>query len=350
MQSITQKTKYTLLVKNTSDLPKVSIITPLFNREELIKETIGSIINQTYQNWECIIVDDHSTDGSVECATFYRSKDHRIKVVTRNRSPKGAPTCRNIGLEKSTGELILFLDSDDLLAPFCLEQRIEIYKKNKTLDFLGFPMLLFKNKPYDLNIYTNIETDESHLLRYLRGDNIWQTSQIIWTKSALNKLKGFDESLTIGQETDLHIRALIKKLNYNNYFEMEPDCFCRQHDGYRIGNSKNQLDKAISIEKLLDFLISNFNNQLKDKKIYKNLVVRIVNTTIFYLEIGEKECARKVSMKINMSIIDRLIIKLLVVLYSRNAHKLIGFYRLRNLMIYPYIKNSTLMKVKYEPK
>ncbi|UXX81111.1 glycosyltransferase [Reichenbachiella carrageenanivorans] len=109
--------------------PLVSIIIPSFNREALIAETLQSVLDQTYPTWECLIVDDGSIDGTKAVAQSFIEKDARFKWLERHREPKGAPTCRNIGIEKSKGEYVIFLDSDDLLYPHCIEKRTLIINK-----------------------------------------------------------------------------------------------------------------------------------------------------------------------------------------------------------------------------
>src|SRR5579875_652313 len=101
----------------------VSIITPSFNRADIVGETAASIFNQTYPHWEWVIVDDGSTDNSWEVLQQLAAKDERVKIFRRNREPKGACACRNIAIENCSGEYLIFLDTDDLLASFCLEQR-----------------------------------------------------------------------------------------------------------------------------------------------------------------------------------------------------------------------------------
>ena len=99
---------------------KVSIITPSFNRAYILHETAESIFRQTNPNWEWVIVDDGSTDDSWEVINKYAAEDSRVKVFKRDREPKGACTCRNIAVSKATGEFLIFLDTDDLLASFCI--------------------------------------------------------------------------------------------------------------------------------------------------------------------------------------------------------------------------------------
>ena len=93
----------------------VSIIIPAYNQSSLISETLNSVLNQTYINWECIIVDDGSTDNTTEIVKKYTVGDSRFKLKNRpQKKLKGANACRNYGFKLSKGEYVLFLDSDDI--------------------------------------------------------------------------------------------------------------------------------------------------------------------------------------------------------------------------------------------
>ena len=108
---------------------KVSIIMPNYNCANYISETIESVLAQTYQNWELIIVDDFSKDASVEIIKKYSEKDHRIRYFV-NSTNQGAAYSRNKALMEATGRWIAFLDSDDLWAPQKLERQIEFMNAN----------------------------------------------------------------------------------------------------------------------------------------------------------------------------------------------------------------------------
>ena len=97
-------------------LPLVSIIIPTFNRSQLICETLDSVLAQTYENWECIIVDDGSTDDTKTVVSEYVKKDSRFQFHHRpiNR-PKGGNAARNFGYENSKGEYINWIDDDDIM-------------------------------------------------------------------------------------------------------------------------------------------------------------------------------------------------------------------------------------------
>lgn len=101
--------------------PLISIIIPTFNRAHVIGETLDSIIAQTYDNWECIVVDDGSNDNTQGILNKYINNDKRFQYHERPADrPKGANACRNYGFEISAGQYINFLDSDDLYLPVTL--------------------------------------------------------------------------------------------------------------------------------------------------------------------------------------------------------------------------------------
>jgi teichuronic acid biosynthesis glycosyltransferase TuaG len=102
---------------------KVSIITPVYNSEKFLAEAIESVINQTYQNWEMILVDDKSTDTSVNIIKHYAKKDKRILPIFLNENV-GAGPARNKAIEASTGQIIAFLDSDDIWLKEKLERHV----------------------------------------------------------------------------------------------------------------------------------------------------------------------------------------------------------------------------------
>lgn len=106
----------------------VSIITPCFNSSKTITQTIYSILEQTYNNWELIIIDDCSTDVSCEIVQSYVNQDPRVKLIQLKKN-SGAAAARNTGIEHAKGQLIAFLDSDDYWHPEKLEEQLKYFKK-----------------------------------------------------------------------------------------------------------------------------------------------------------------------------------------------------------------------------
>lgn len=107
----------------------VSIITPLYNSKEYFQKTYESVISQTFSDWEWIIVEDHSTDGSLNQIQNLIKNDKRITLL-RTEKNSGAAIARNLGIEQAKGRYIAFLDADDLFKPEKLEKQIKFMEKN----------------------------------------------------------------------------------------------------------------------------------------------------------------------------------------------------------------------------
>lgn len=111
-------------------MPEVSIITPCYNAEAFIEETIHSVRHQVFTDWEWIIVDDHSSDSSAQIIKTYAAQDSRIQLI---ESPigKGAGHARNLALERAKGRYITFLDADDWWSPLFLKEMVGFMKAQK---------------------------------------------------------------------------------------------------------------------------------------------------------------------------------------------------------------------------
>lgn len=107
----------------------VSIIAPAYNCSSYISNTLHSVLRQTYQHWEILVVDDCSTDDTVACVQHFVEKDNRIKLIQLSEN-SGAAVARNKGIEYAQGQYIAFLDSDDLWLPNKLEEQIHFMEQN----------------------------------------------------------------------------------------------------------------------------------------------------------------------------------------------------------------------------
>lgn len=114
-------------MKSENDL--VSIIVPVYNSEKFIKDTIKTVKEQTYENWELILVNDCSTDNSKEIIEEYEQKDKRIHLINLEKN-SGAAIARNTGIEKANGKYVAFLDADDLWNKEKLEKQVKFMKDN----------------------------------------------------------------------------------------------------------------------------------------------------------------------------------------------------------------------------
>jgi glycosyltransferase involved in cell wall biosynthesis len=123
----------------------VSIITPSYNSSRFISQTIESVLNQTYENWEMIIVDDVSPDNSNAIIEEYIKKDSRIKLIKLEKN-SGPAVARNRAIEKATGRYIAFLDADDLWMPQKLDKQIKfMQEKQCALSYTSYDLIDEKN-------------------------------------------------------------------------------------------------------------------------------------------------------------------------------------------------------------
>lgn len=114
-------------------MPTVSIIIPAYNCSDYIVETLNSIVSQTYADFECIVVDDGSTDDTLRLISTYT--DSRVKLISQKNS--GGPSKpRNVGIAAAQGEIIFIFDSDDIMYPSKLQDCVTVFQQNKSVDFI----------------------------------------------------------------------------------------------------------------------------------------------------------------------------------------------------------------------
>jgi len=143
----------------------VSIITANYNCEKFIDDTVNSVLNQTYQNWEMIIVDDVSSDRSIEIIKKYVEKDSRIKLIQLKEN-SGAAVARNTAIEEANGRFIAFLDSDDLWTENKLEKQISfMIKNNYDFTYTNYDLIGEDNVRYGKTFEAQKEATYSGLLK-----------------------------------------------------------------------------------------------------------------------------------------------------------------------------------------
>jgi len=119
----------------------ISIITPCFNSQEHIIETIESVINQTYKNWELILVDDNSNDKTVKIINSFIANDKRIILISSKKN-SGSGYSRNLAIDKAKGQFHTFLDSDDTWYPKKLQKQLDfILSNNYILTYTNYDVI-----------------------------------------------------------------------------------------------------------------------------------------------------------------------------------------------------------------
>jgi len=209
----------------------ISVIIPNFNKSKYLSQTIDCLKNQSFELWECIIIDDNSSDESLKLIEKLTYDDKRFKIH-KLKINRGANYCRNEGIKNAKHQWIIFLDGDDLLSRNSLKTRIEIAHKYNSLDFLVFPTGTFYDKVGDSSwLWNNFQ--KNHLNQFLSHDLPWVICSVLWKKKFLIKINYFDESINRLQDVDLHTRALIANdVKYLTFSNSTPDSF------YRINNER----------------------------------------------------------------------------------------------------------------
>ena len=187
----------------------VSIIIPVYNSENLIINTLKSIKEQLYFNWECIIVDDGSTDRGIEIIEEFIKNDTRFKLFLRPQNkPKGANSCRNYGFKKSSGAYINWFDSDDTMHQDFIAKKMAAFVIDKDTDLvLSKTVRVQDNKEQVFENRTNLTTNL--LEDYITRKVSWYMPDGMFRKEFFKEVNFFDENLKGGQDRDFYIKMLI---------------------------------------------------------------------------------------------------------------------------------------------
>lgn len=210
--------------------PSVSVVIPCFNAGRYVGEAIESVLAQSYEPLEIIVIDDGSTDDSLK---IIRSFGHKIDfIATSNR---GASAARNTGIEQASGKYLKFLDADDRLIEGAIREQVEFSEQCYDRD------AVFGDASY-IDESGNVVADRSHRSRRMGENRLEyimkmnpQTALPLHRRRQLIEIGGFDEELSRAQEYDLHLRLVLTGLE----FRYEPTLVAevRRHPGkFRISN------------------------------------------------------------------------------------------------------------------
>ncbi|WP_282073734.1 glycosyltransferase family 2 protein [Polaribacter atrinae] len=263
------------------NIPLISIIIPTYNRALLIGDTLESILNQSFTDWECIVVDDGSVDDTKSILKKYIDLDNRFQYYERPKDRiKGPNSCRNFGFKKSKGKFINWFDSDDILFKYSLELWIKNF--NSSIDAVigkceifdsGNGKKLSENK---ILSFGNIKKD------YFVGNITYYVSGPVWRRTFLEKQQElFDEEIRYLDDWDFNLRmiyqkptikfldipifryrfhpySLSKQIEYSNFEEFKSECIARNK------HLKLLSKKDIKNKQIESFLLKRYEIFLKE--------------------------------------------------------------------------------------
>ncbi|WP_424494767.1 glycosyltransferase family 2 protein [Salinimicrobium sp. GXAS 041] len=246
----------------------VSIIIPTYNRAHLIGETLDSVLAQTYANWECIVVDDGSTDTTKELLERYCKRDKRFRYYLRpTNRPKGANACRNYGLEMSKGAYVNWFDSDDLMTTDHIGTKVMAIE-NSHKDFVVAQMANFNNGTVNQVKYKIREhgiSAENFILRTI----LWYTCDIIIRRSIAEKIS-FNETIMFWQDYNYFCKMLL--LTNNGIFLEKVLTYRRIHSDSMTASQELRTKRLIHLSYLTFIEIDGYISETVRKELVRNLM------------------------------------------------------------------------------
>lgn len=241
--------------------PKVSIIVPCYKQAQYLPEALQSVLEQTYDNWECIIVNDGSPDNTEEIAQEWVSKDARFIYLFKENG--GLSSARNAGIAIAEGEFILPLDADDRIGKDYTLLAMKVFQEDPDLKLVYCKAEKFgeESGSWNLPVFSLFELARQNMI----------FCSALYRKEDWSRVDGYDENMIFGLEDWEFWIAILKNGG-------EVKCLDEVEFYYRI--SENSMARTVNIKhkefsekyvskKHLDFLISNYDNLNKNRKMMK---------------------------------------------------------------------------------
>ena len=256
--------------------PLVSIIMATYNRDHYILDSLQSIQNQSYQFWECIIIDDGSSDNTSSVVSSFIQNDTRFSYQKRSDLyTKGLPGCRNYGLDIAKGEFIIFFDDDDIIHPLNLKLCVEELS-NKPWSFCRYHKAIFTN---DFNEFFDLQTNYSsfqiigreHIFDFISYKLPISSCSVMWRAECFQKNR-FQEDLMYAEEWELYSRILAQ--GYSGVSIEKTLYYARKHQNSNTNSFYNNdsirvQSKARAIILIVETLKK---NKLLDSQILKYFI------------------------------------------------------------------------------
>jgi len=184
----------------------VSVIIPVYNSEKYLKETIQSVINQTIQNWELIIVDDGSSDSSAEIAEKIKLQDKRIRLIQKQNT--GVSDSRNVGISNAKGKYISFLDSDDIWMPNNLKYKINLLESTYSDGVYSFCEIINEHSEKTGIVKKGNEQVTLNDILLWKANYITIPSGLVFKTETIISSGGFNSQLSNNADQELLMRLL----------------------------------------------------------------------------------------------------------------------------------------------
>ncbi len=312
--TITDLISDNLIKEVPNEKPLVSVIMPVYNRENFVIYAIESILNQTYDNLEFIIIDDASTDSTIERITQYN--DSRIKLIKHEKN-RGAAASRNSGLKISKGKYIMYLDSDNVHRSKYIETMVGAFTVLKDADVIYSGQYIYEGNRDNL---TKIKFRPLNRGSLINKDSI-DLNVFCHTRKMYEYYGGFDNKIKIAEDWDI----ILKYMTYGKIYSIPVFL-----SNYYFNITKNALSDNDDVKVYNDIVVEIEEKRLKNKKKDKKLI----NKFVIILFASKIENFKKCLMEL-LDIDLKLIVELIVITENLKINKeyLQTFKKINNIKI-----------------
>jgi glycosyltransferase involved in cell wall biosynthesis len=217
-----------------SKQPTISVIIPNFNNAKFLTECINSVFTQTYQPIECIVVDDGSTDNSVELLGELSQSFPRLRILEQINA--GPSVARNLGMKHANGEYIAMLDADDYWSETKLENQVKIINKIGINKHIITSHVKYYRQDGSIFITDNIKKPPYTIFdAFAKNVAIGSCSSVLFPKKIINEIGGYNAMLRVSEDQDFHFRAIVA--GYQFYHSNNTDVHIRWHEGNTTKNA-----------------------------------------------------------------------------------------------------------------
>jgi glycosyltransferase involved in cell wall biosynthesis len=269
--------------------PLISVIVPCYNYGHLLFETLDNLRKQTYPDWECIVVDDGSTDTSSEVAKKMIQLDARFSYVYQKNA--GLSAARNTGIRHSKGSFVQLLDADDFLESEKFKNQIAIFQQDPSLGIVYSEMRYFTSENLQLRRYTISGEDKpwisfvdsntpNLLLEKLVYANLFVVNAPLIRKEVLNQIGDFNVALKSVEDWEYWCRCAFQNVKFKFDSKVDSMALVRTHSGSMSRSINRMMEASLIVRKSLPRLIENKGvdvkklleiNKTKQAYLYKSL-------------------------------------------------------------------------------
>lgn len=306
----------------------VTVVIPVFNSQETLKETLNSLVGQSFTSWECLLVDDGSSDGSLALIENQIERDGRFRFLSRDpERAKGGSSCRNQGIQHARGRYLVFLDSDDVIRPRCLADRVAAMKASEDHDFLVFQGATFETDPGHPIKFWNVAGPDPDADRIAYLDPPWSITGPIWKTEFLRKHQLEFRPVVMLQDVYFHLDVMALHPRYEVFFG-RCDYLVRVGQNTSLSRSWKEIDaKEEGKFAYLDYLLELEGRKLIRKESIAGVVCEFIRLFIVRNDRDRTKRMIKRTRETQLSSgLERFGYRIFELLYQLKSHRIPPLY------------------------